>query len=178
MTLTSFFPNHARAFIVSPPSRTLKCGVTSAGEIPSFYIPSCGRYAQQTAEHAVFATHILKSVCECLHDEVSDELRERVEAFSRELFYTRPTCIQLSTLTSDTRRTSRSPPGASLVPALERSGMLQTPLALQNEVVWCCLPVTTTTSPEAVHDLSIPDPLHVLNGKLDLECIRLRETRL
>ena len=41
MILTSFFPNHARAFIVSPPSRTLKCGVTSAGASPNFYIPSC-----------------------------------------------------------------------------------------------------------------------------------------
>jgi hypothetical protein len=54
----------------------------------------------------------------------------------------------------------------------------KTPLALQNEVVWCCLPVTTTMSPEAIHDPSIPDPLHVLNEKLDLECTRLRETRL
>ena len=37
ITLTSFFPNQARAFIVPPPSRTLKRGVTSVGARPNFY---------------------------------------------------------------------------------------------------------------------------------------------
>ena len=33
-------------------------------------------------------------------------------------------------------------------------------------------------SSEAAHDLSISDLLRLLNEKLSLECVRLRETRL
>ena len=83
MTLTSFFPNHARAFIVSPPSRTLKCGVTSAGASPNFYIPSCVQKAQQEAEQVAFGTYRLKSVRECLHGEVSEELWGKGQILSR-----------------------------------------------------------------------------------------------
>jgi hypothetical protein len=44
--------------------------------------------------------------------------------------------------------------------------------ASRNEVVWCCLPATTSQSVavEAIHDLSVVDL--VLSEKLDLECAR------
>lgn len=83
MTFTSFFPNHARAFIVSPPSRTLYRGVTSVGARPSFYVPLYIQYAQQVTKGVVLGTHRLKSVCECLHGRGSEEPWGKVRPFSR-----------------------------------------------------------------------------------------------
>jgi len=66
------------------------------GASPSFYIPPYVQYSQRVTEGVVFGTHRLKSVCECLHDGVSEESWGKARPFSRRPPYTRDPYEELS----------------------------------------------------------------------------------